>query len=123
MSHQQFASCIDACNACALACSHCATSCLDEPDPKAMARCIRLDLDCAAICRLAVEVMGRGSENAATICSACAELCELCAEECGQHQMDHCQACAQACRQCVQACRGMAQAPSGRTSATGAHAH
>ena len=107
MSHEQFASCIEACHACATACSHCATACLEEADPKPMVRCIRLDLDCAAICRLAAEVMGRGSEHAPIVCGWCAELCEACAEECARHQMDHCQTCAQACRNCAQACRSM----------------
>ncbi|KTT17996.1 four-helix bundle copper-binding protein [Pseudacidovorax intermedius] len=100
--------CIDACNACAVACNHCAASCLREPDPGAMAGCIRLDMDCAAVCQLAAAAMARGSEHAAAICTLCARICEACAAECAQHDMDHCQACAQACRDCAQACRAMA---------------
>lgn len=123
MSHEQFTWCIEACHACAIACSHCATACLDEPDPKAMARCIRLDLDCATTCRLAAEVMGRGSENASAVCSLCADICQLCAEECARHQMDHCQACAKACSQCAQACRGMSQQPASGGKPSGQHAH
>lgn len=65
MPHKQFQPCIDACDTCALACEHCAASCLDEKDVTAMARCIQLDLDCAAICRLAVSYMGRGCRNLA----------------------------------------------------------
>ena len=122
MSHQQLASCIEACNACAAACEHCSTACLDEKDPKAMARCIRLDLDCSAICRLAAAAMARGSEQVSAICALCAEICEACAEECGHHQMDHCQDCATACRRCAQACRSMTQA-SGSSAGQGATAH
>ena len=43
-----------ACHECAVACLQCATACLKEPDPKAMARCVALDLECADICQLAV---------------------------------------------------------------------
>lgn len=75
MPHAEFQSCIDACNACALACDHCAAACLNEKDVKAMARCIRLDLDCAAVCRLAAEYMSRGSELAGAICETCAQEC------------------------------------------------
>jgi hypothetical protein len=125
MAHQQYTSCIDACDACATACSHCATACLQEPDVKAMARCIALDIDCAEICRLASAAMARDSEHAQAICRLCADMCEACGEECGKHQMDHCQACAQACRRCAQECLRMAQAarntsPSARSAG---HAH
>jgi len=100
--------CIDACNACATACDHCAASCLQEQDVKAMARCIALDMDCAAICRLAAGYMSRGSEFAKQICRQCADVCQACGDECGKHKMDHCQACAQACKRCAEACRAMA---------------
>lgn len=91
--------CIDACNACALACDRCAAACLAEPDPAAMARCIRMDLDCAQLCRLLASLLARDSENATLIAEDCAEVCERCADECERHaHMDHCRACAQACR-------------------------
>ncbi|WP_132258785.1 four-helix bundle copper-binding protein [Paucimonas lemoignei] len=107
MAHQQFQSCIEACNDCASACDHCAVSCLQEDDPKPMARCIALDMDCAQICRLAAAYMARGSDMASLICQACAEICEACADECAKHQMAHCQECAQACRRCAEECRRM----------------
>lgn len=125
MAHEQFASCIEACNACADACDHCAAACLQEPDPKAMARCIALDMDCAQICRMAASYMARGSEFASTICQACAELCEACGDECAKFQMEHCQACAQACRRCADECRRMASgAPKiGKGQSSGMAAH
>lgn len=108
MPHQIHAACIEACNACVIACNHCAASCLQEPDVKMMARCIALDMDCAQICAVAAAAMARGSENAKTICKACADVCQACGDECAKHDMDHCQACARACHTCAQECRNMA---------------
>lgn len=110
MAHEHFKSCIDACNDCAAACDHCAVACLGEKDVAKMARCVRLDIDCAAICRLAVGTMARGSELAADVCELCAEICDACAQECAKHSMAHCQDCAKACRRCAEECRRMAAA-------------
>jgi hypothetical protein len=122
MANQLFQSCIDACNVCADACDYCAVSCLQEPDPKMMARCIALDIDCAQICRLAAGYMARGSEVAGTICQSCAELCDACADECAKYQVRHCQECAQACRRCADECRRMIGMTSGQQRRTGAGA-
>lgn len=108
MPHQQFQDCIDQCNACAVACEHCAASCLSESNVQEMAECIRLDLDCAAICRLASAYMARGSRFAKDLCGLCATACEACGAECERHSPAHCQECAQACRRCAQACRAIA---------------
>ena len=125
MAHAQHGTCIEACNECANACDHCAVACLGEPDPKSMARCIALDLDCAALCRLAASYMARDSESAGALCSLCADVCESCAAECEKHDMQHCRDCAASCRRCAEECRRMAQkAPSkGGTASTGKHAH
>ena len=125
MAHEQFRTCIEACCACATECDRCAIACTNEADPKPMARCIALDLDCAGICRLAASYMGRGSEFAMAICADCAEVCDACAAECEKHPMEHCRQCAEACRRCAQECRRMAQADEGRKGrpTTGAHAH
>lgn len=108
MHKSKYENCIRACNECADACDHCATACLDEPDVKKMARCVRLDIDCAAICRLAAGAMARGSEMAGTICKLCEEICEACGEECAKHKAPHCQECAAACKRCADECRRMA---------------
>lgn len=120
MAHQQYASCIEACNQCADACNHCATACLQEPDVKMMARCIALDIDCAGICRLAATYMASDSENAQSICALCADICETCGDECAKHEADHCQECARACKRCADECRRMAKMPiqSATTGAT-----
>ena len=108
MSHNKFTSSIEACYKCATACDHCSTACLQEPDPAKMADCIRADLDCADICRLAAAAMARGSEHAKQICRLCADICEACGELCAKHEPDHCQECARACKSCADECRKMA---------------
>ena len=100
--------CLDACNACADACDHCAAACLQEQDVGKMARCIALDMDCAAACRTAAGTMARGSAFARQVCQLCAQICRACGQECGQHAMDHCQACAKACTACAEQCERMA---------------
>lgn len=122
MNQNQFQSCIQACYDCAQACDTCAAACLQEPDPKMMARCIELDNECAAMCRLAAQLMSRSSEHAMQVCQLCADICEACADECAQNQAQHCQDCAAACRRCAQECRSMAQSGSGAGTAAGAHA-
>lgn len=108
MNQNQFQSCIRACYECAQACDTCAAACLQEPDPKMMVRCIELDNECAAVCRLAAQLMSRSSEHAIQVCQLCADICDACAKECTQHQMQHCQDCAAACRRCAQECRKIA---------------
>lgn len=72
-----------------------------------MARCIRLDIDCSAICRLAAGYMARDSTFARQICGICADICEACGAECARHSMAHCQECAEACSRCAEECRNM----------------
>ena len=103
MKHNQMnQACVDACNACADACDYCSVSCLQETHAHMMARCIALDMDCAAICRVAAGFMARRSECMTQICKLCADICKACGEECAKHPMDHCQACARACHVCAQ---------------------
>jgi hypothetical protein len=125
MAHQQYTSCIEACNDCAAACNHCATACLQEPDVKLMARCIALDMECADVCRLAAAAMARGDKHVQAICGLCADVCQTCGDECAKHKPDHCKACAQACHRCADECRRMAgQAGAGTsTGASAVHAH
>lgn len=113
MAHEEFTACIEACNECANACDHCATACLAEDNPKPVARCIALDTDCAAICRLAVAYMARGSELSSLICQTCAQVCDTCGTECAKHDMEHCKRCAEACHRCAEKCRRMAAATRG----------
>lgn len=108
MSHGNHRQLIMALNDCATECNHCATACLDEQDVKMLSRCIKLDLDCAAICSLTATLLGRGSEHGHHLLKECIEVCNACAEECEKHAsmgMEHCRTCAEACRACAQACQ------------------
>ena len=100
--------CLRACNECAAACLQCATACLHEADPKSMARCISLDLECADICQLAASLIARAGEHKQAICALCDQACCSCATECDKHGMGHCTRCAEACRRCSDACAAMA---------------
>lgn len=103
--HEQNRSLIEILSKCAAECNHCAIACLDEKDVKMMARCIKLDVDCAEICRLAASFVARGSDYADQILNECADICNACAEECSKHsQMEHCRNCAEICRECAERC-------------------
>ena len=107
MSYAPYQDCINACKTCAILCDLCATSCKSEPNSGMLQRCIALDTDCAAFCRLTVDYMIRQSEFCDLACEDCAELCGACAEECAKHQMNHCQKCVDACRKCMEECLTM----------------
>lgn len=100
--------CINACHQCATACARCAAACLKEADVRAMARCIELDLDCEAVCRMSASALARGSELAGPIAALCEQACEACAQECARHDHRHCQDCASMCRRCAATCRELA---------------
>jgi len=90
---------------CAEACKRCIGGCLQENDINPMRECIRLDLDCAAICDLVAEYVGRGSAFSTQLLHHCSVICNTCATECEQHRkMEHCRLCAEACFACANAC-------------------
>ena len=90
---------------CAATCNFCAVSCLQEDDVKMMEKCIRTDLDCASVCKMAIEYLSRDSTYSREVLDLCARICRDCGDECAKHKHDHCQACAEACRKCEQACQ------------------
>lgn len=113
MPHERFQECIKACDACSAACRYCATECLKEEQIKGLVKCIQLNLECAAICSAAAELMGLGSRHSYRFCQICVDICTGCAEECEQHAkrgMTHCRDCAEACHQCAGICKKMADA-------------
>ena len=107
MAHEKNKELLEALSNCAAECHHCAVACLQEQDTKMLERCIRLDLDCAEICKLTASFVARDSEYANYLLKECGEICEACAQECEKHAahgMEHCRTCAEACRQCAEAC-------------------
>ena len=82
--------------------------CLDEPAPEAFRGCVKLTLDCAAICRLVAELIARDSRFTREMYLVCARVCDATAAECEKHTADHCHISAQTCRNCADECRRLA---------------
>lgn len=101
----QYIETIAALDRCATACSSCASACIADGRLPEMEKCIRLNLDCSALCRFTSGVLASDTQFAHDFCYVCARVCDACAEECGRHTAGHCQACSDACRTCAQACR------------------
>lgn len=97
---------------CARTCDMCADACLNEQDVKMLARCIKLDLDCAEVCYEAVRLVQRNSEITQQFMSVCEKVCTMCYEECNKHRSmhEHCAICADACRKCADACKNFQSA-------------
>lgn len=105
MAHENYKELIGTLNECISECIHCSTACSEEKDAQMLARCVKLNNDCAEICRTAVSYLSRGSEHAEHLLKECAEICEACATECEKHShMEHCKRCAEVCRKCAEAC-------------------
>ncbi len=103
----QYERCLAALDRCAAACATCYSSCIAEGHLPQMEKCIRLDLDCEAFCRMTAAALARQTQFARDFCNLCARLCDACADECGRHDATHCEACADACRACAEACRAL----------------
>jgi len=90
---------------CDAVCSDCAVSSLDEEDNKAMSDCIKLSLDCADVCHLALRLLARDSSYVVSAVKLCMNMCDECATEYERHEHDQSRLCYQACRQCETHCR------------------
>jgi hypothetical protein len=96
---------------CARTCTLCADACLGEEMVDQLRRCIGLNLDCAALCRAAGDVIARQSEPDPAVLratrEACAAACAACGAECASHadMHEHCKVCAESCQRCEDACR------------------
>jgi hypothetical protein len=107
---------IAVCTECAQICTVCADACLSEHDMQDLVPCIRLNLDCADVCRVTATLMTRPSHRDAPALrahlEACCAIAKACADECDAHadMMDHCRICAEACRACAEACERMQRA-------------
>ncbi len=102
---------IEALIECANTCSQCADACLSEDSVADLAKCIRLNLDCAEVCLVTSRSLSRQTEYDANLTrpllEACAAACKSCGDECATHaaHMAHCGICAESCRRCEEVCR------------------
>lgn len=107
--------CIEACFDCEQSCIACADACLGEEMVEQLTRCIRLNLDCADVCRaagsLATRRTGSNGTTLRAVLEACGLACRACGDECDRHAQRHrhCAVCAQACRECGRLCQEAAQ--------------
>jgi hypothetical protein len=107
---------IEALEECATTCTQCADACLSEDMVAELRRCIRLNLDCAALCGATAGILARRTEGDPGVqraaLDACIAACEACAAECERHgdMHEHCKVCAEACRRCAEACRAVMSA-------------
>jgi len=109
MNHENYTKLLFTLNNCAVECNHCAMACLDEPDVKMMAACIKLNIDCTEMCRMLISFISRDSIHAKHLMKECAEICTASSLECDKHsKIDHCIECAVACRKCAEICTIMA---------------
>ncbi|MEI7805814.1 MAG: four-helix bundle copper-binding protein [Hyphomicrobiales bacterium] len=106
--------CIDACFTCVETCTACADACLSEKQIDRLVTCIRINLDCAAVCAATGSIVARSNKAGnrqpleAQITTSIA-FCRACARECTKHaeMHKHCRACAEACEACAVACDAM----------------
>ncbi len=86
--------CIEACFDCAQSCMACADACPGEWDVRMLARCIRLDLDCADVCEATGRILSRPTSTdpqmVRAAVRACARACELGGDECEQTRSTVC---------------------------------
>ena len=115
VDERQLAETIAALYECAQTCTTCADACLGEEMVESLARCIRLNLDCAAICESTGALLSRRTEPDWSLIgaqlTACAHACKVCGDECRRHaeMHEHCRICAEACRHCEQFCNELLQ--------------
>lgn len=113
MDRAALVECLKACHDCAAACTMCADACLAEDQVPMLRRCIRLNLDCAAICETTAAVLSRQTEPDPAVLraqlQACIEACRVCGDECASHAQhhEHCRVCAESCRRCAAACEAV----------------
>lgn len=106
--------CIEACFTCVGSCTACADACLSERRIDELLVCIRVNLDCAAICSATGAVVARSKSGASrqvleSQLTVCIATCRVCADACRRHaeMHEHCRVCADACEACAAACSDM----------------
>lgn len=109
--------------ACADSCTACADACLAEEQVENLRRCIRLNLDCAQLCRTTAALLVRQTEPDLEVVRATVRACVLarhsCGDECERHADSHahCRVCADACNHCADTCERILEAFASRLEA------
>lgn len=98
---------IEALNECSVVCNQCYDDCLQEDTANAMARCIRLERECAEFSAFVAQALARNTEFSAEYAELCIKICEACGSECDKHahHMESCRKCAEDCFKCAEECR------------------
>jgi hypothetical protein len=108
--------CIDACFNCVESCTGCADACLSEKNIEQLVACVRVNLDCAAVCAATGAILSRANKagNRQLLeaqLTTCIAFSRACATECSRHtDHKHCLICAEACRTCAETCDEMLSA-------------
>jgi hypothetical protein len=92
--------------------------CLELGGDHARPQHLRLMQDCADICAVTADFIGRKSQFHTQISAFCVQICETCAEAC--EKLGRMEACVTACRECAARCRDVAR--SGQAAALNAGA-
>lgn len=98
---------IYACNRCSQACYECLDVCLNEQYINPKKNCVKILIECAKVCEMAVGLMAMNADFAKDYCKICATICDSCAKECEMVQEEYCQKCAQECTTCAEECNKM----------------
>lgn len=107
---------VAAASECSQVCTACADACLEGPDPAAMRKCIRNNLDCAEICEVTARLISRPGEQDREVLraqlEACSKACRACASHCERSSdaSTYCGICAEACLANAKACDDMVAA-------------
>ena len=83
------------------------THCLETGGEHARPQHLRLMLDCAQLCALTADALGRKSQFHNRLAQLCAEVCETCEKDCAR--LDGMEDCVQACRDCARLCTEVAR--------------
>lgn len=90
---------------CANVCNETLAYCLGQGGDHVEETHIRLLVDCAEICNVTANLVGRGSEYADNLMEVCGEVSKACEESCEGFEGDETMTrCADACRACAEHC-------------------
>lgn len=98
--------CLEDCKDCYQACYQSAMNhCLKTGGEHTSAAHFKLMMNCADICKMAVDFQLGQSEFTHRVCLLCAAICETCADSC--EKLSGLEDCVLACLKCAESCRKM----------------